>query len=280
MKLAFAQALLASGLATLAAGCDLAPGDWFLNLSPHLQAHYVELPERAVEPGWQKLATEYQIQVVTAELHIRKIDLVGSPTNAAAFDPANPPAGYSLCHNGHCHAADGRLVAYEDIAAEAAGGAIVGATLGGGTWNLLPPSLPTPLACPSSPGCHFGEATFTRASITLDRLRLQGVVRDGPGVTAPVGTTPFLVELIDTPATPLPAIVVPLPLVADNRHAPDVTLTLTVVATAALLDGVSWAAHPAGPGGIDLSAGPQAAATRASITESLIRLAVQTNLQR
>jgi len=38
------------------------------------------------------------------------------------FDPADPPEGYSLCHNGHCHADSGELVDYEDISAELAGG--------------------------------------------------------------------------------------------------------------------------------------------------------------
>ncbi|HEY0712676.1 MAG TPA: hypothetical protein VGF45_08385, partial [Polyangia bacterium] len=111
------HALAIAALATTLAGCQLEPGNWFLNLSPRLSAQYLEVPERAIEPGWQKLASEYQVRVTTAELHIRKIDLIAAPASAAAFDPANPPPGYSLCHNGHCHAADGRLVAYDDIVA-------------------------------------------------------------------------------------------------------------------------------------------------------------------
>lgn len=39
-------------------------------------------------------------------------------SEAIAFDPANPPPAYSLCHNGHCHHEDGRLVDYEDIQRE------------------------------------------------------------------------------------------------------------------------------------------------------------------
>ncbi|HEY0713640.1 MAG TPA: hypothetical protein VGF45_13255, partial [Polyangia bacterium] len=77
-----------------------------------------------------------------------------------------------------------------------------------------------------------------------------------------------------------PSLAVPLSLIADNRNAPNVTLTLSLVATAALLDGVVWSAHPASATGIDLGTSPQAPSTRASLTEALTRLLVRTDLQR
>ena len=39
----------------------------------------------------------------------------------AGLDPAKPPAGYSLCHGGHCHADDGRLVDYAEVQTELLG---------------------------------------------------------------------------------------------------------------------------------------------------------------
>ncbi|HEY0705597.1 MAG TPA: hypothetical protein VGG33_02310 [Polyangia bacterium] len=264
----------------LVAGCDLSPGNWFLNLTPQLEARYQELPERAVEPGWQKLASEYQVRVSTAELQIRKIDLLSTATALGTFDPANPPPGFSLCHNGHCHAADGRLVAYDDVIAEATGRPNVPAiavSLGGGTWNLLAPAAPTPLSCPSSPECRFGQASIARALVTVERVRLAGEVRDGPGVTVPIGTVPFTLDLMNLGPTPLPTIAASLALPADNRHDPNVTMTMSLSLTAALLDGVTWPMLAATAPAIDLGASPQA---RTAVTEALTGLAIKTDIRR
>ncbi|RAL25332.1 hypothetical protein DL240_03735 [Lujinxingia litoralis] len=56
---------------------------------------------------------------------VRLIREVDGQAGSADFDPANPPPGYSLCHNGHCHSDDGRLVDYASIASESGGGSQV-----------------------------------------------------------------------------------------------------------------------------------------------------------
>ncbi len=48
------------------------------------------------------------------------VSLIGADN--VDFDPANPPAGYGLCHGGHCHRDDGALISYAEITAEMAGG--------------------------------------------------------------------------------------------------------------------------------------------------------------
>lgn len=63
-------------------------------------------------------SSNYLLDVDSLTLRVNSASVDSAAEAAADFDPANPPAGYSLCHNGHCHADDGSLVDYEDIAAE------------------------------------------------------------------------------------------------------------------------------------------------------------------
>jgi len=63
---------------------------------------------------------------VTMELSsVRVLSETTGQGGGGELDPANPPPGFSLCHNGHCHAADGRLVPYAEVVAESAGGPVV-----------------------------------------------------------------------------------------------------------------------------------------------------------
>lgn len=90
-----------------------------------------EVGPSRLEAGRLKTARDYRIAIESVELRVETVELVASGGSNITFDPSRPPPGYSLCHNGHCHADDGRLVDYEDIVRELAGGA------GGGTANTL-----------------------------------------------------------------------------------------------------------------------------------------------
>ena len=264
------------------AACNLSPGDWFLRLRPHVSAHFRNLPERSVEPGWQKLAREHQVRITAATLQIRSIDLLAAAGTSQPFDPANPPPGFSLCHGGHCHASDGRLVAYEDVAAEASGrttGPVIAASVAGGTWDLLAPAVPILLPCPGAPDCRSGRANITRARIDFAGIRIEGEVRDGPGTLQPIGPATFVVNLNHSNG-PLSALIVPLALPADNRHDPDVAVTFALAPTVALLDEVLWAAHVVVQGHIDLNSSPQAPVTRAALNEALTRIPIAVHMQR
>ena len=98
----------------LGAGCAFGDGEGFATVEPTVQATYALLRERDAGGGWQRLASDYQVRLAAGEASVSRIELlpaVGGGTGAAAsFDPASPPPGFTLCHGGHCHAEDGRLV--------------------------------------------------------------------------------------------------------------------------------------------------------------------------
>ncbi len=61
------------------------------------------LPERDVGDGWQRLASDFEVKLDDVSLTLQALALLPGAEAALAFDPAAPPPGYSLCHNGHCH---------------------------------------------------------------------------------------------------------------------------------------------------------------------------------
>jgi hypothetical protein len=238
-------------------------GNWFIELAPRAGASYVEAPERAIEPGWQKLASEYQVHLTAGTLQTSAIELLPASEAAAAFDPAHPPAGYGPCHNGHCHTPDGRLLSYEEIAAATGGGAASAAvvTLPGTSFDLLAPAV---LPLPCQPDCRLGHTPIARARVTLARLHLEGIVRDGPGVTRPLGNLPFAIDL--DASTALPTLTAALDLPADNQHPPRAAVTLQIPLGPALFDGVAW------PDGVNAAA---LASVRAALGETQLQTTVQ-----
>ena len=75
----------------------------------------------------------FELSVDTLLVHLERLDLLetvsgGSSGGSATFDPANPPLGYTLCHGGHCHTADGKTESYEEIEAMLTAGASGSAT--------------------------------------------------------------------------------------------------------------------------------------------------------
>lgn len=80
--------------------------------------------DRLTGDGRIRTASEYlwKIDSLHVELDGAQL-LLAADAGSVDFDPAKPPAGYSNCHGGHCHAADGRLVDYADIQAELLGSA-------------------------------------------------------------------------------------------------------------------------------------------------------------
>jgi hypothetical protein len=238
-----------------AGGCAFEPGGWFATVSPSLNAGYLTRADREAGGGWQKLNTDYQVSVRRASMRLGEIGLLatsggGGPTT---FDPAHPPPGYSLCHNGHCHSSDGRLVSYAEIQAQLGGGA------GGGLQPVITLAAPDaldllaaaerPLTC--EPSCNLDRTRIVRVRAPVQVLALEGKVRDGR--TPPrLAETPFRWEIADPARAPL--LETELDLSADRDHPPAVTLRLDLALGAALLDDVDFAALTPSAGTLDLTA--------------------------
>ncbi len=182
----------------LAAGCTFDNGAWFAQLHPQLAASYQLAADRNVDGRFQRLASGYEVALDRAELAVGALDLVAAASGGAgAFDPAHPPPGYSLCHNGHCHADGGRLVPYAAIEAELAGGGDAGGaapalSLAGAGFNLLAPQA-IALTCPE--GCRLGRTHIVRVEAYVTSVHLEGAVRSGPGAPQMLAERRFTVHL-------------------------------------------------------------------------------------
>jgi hypothetical protein len=241
------------------AGCAFGAGGPFASVDATLEVALVVPAGRDAGDGWMKLDTNYQVRLVRATLELGEVELVAAGAAGAAFDPANPPPGYSLCHNGHCHAADGRLVSYEDIAAEQAGGAAATVALAfesPGSVDLLAGAASLPLDC-GAPRCDLPAGTVALVRLDGHQIVLEGLVRDPLGRFS--GEKPFSVQAEEALLT------APIDLPADRENDPDVTLTLRVQLGAELLDSFDF------DGGGDLAAHLRDTLSAAPLTHEITR---------
>jgi len=99
--------------------CILPPGEGWVPIELNVQAVF-ESDGRIQENGRFKTSKNYEIEFGSVELLGLgfRLEALAAAQGLVVFDPQNPPEGYSLCHNGHCHSASGELVDYEDIQEE------------------------------------------------------------------------------------------------------------------------------------------------------------------
>jgi hypothetical protein len=96
-------------------GCVLDDGQGFTVAKLTAEVQW-DSNRRIGEDGRFTTSKSYEIEFEAFDLSVRAIALTtASQVSSDVFDPANPPAGYSLCHNGHCHADSGELVDYDEI---------------------------------------------------------------------------------------------------------------------------------------------------------------------
>lgn len=173
---------LALGLAA-ASGCTLEDGHPWGLVEMDLQASFAP-GDRLNEQGQVRTSKGYLVTVQALEVQIQSasVQLRAGGDASATFDPANPPPGYSLCHNGHCHSDSGDLVDYEDIALELAGGS---SSAGGVTQaieasvDLSQPGQPQALPLgPCSQSCQLDPGQLSTATLTLAQVQLQILVQD------------------------------------------------------------------------------------------------------
>ncbi len=136
---------------------------------------------RRTDEGRLRTALDYELDWDEATLQVVSATLkLQASGTSLAFDPAAPPAGYSLCHNGHCHADDGRLVDYEDIALEVAGQS----GTAGSVTQVLEATVPLsseptylePGLC--SDQCQLPPGDLSSTSVNLAQMVLRGRIFD------------------------------------------------------------------------------------------------------
>lgn len=267
----------------LTSACAWEAGEPFATVSPHLEAAYTPLEDRDEGMGWQRLATSYEIRVDRLVVEAGELRLVSAGSEALGFDPANPPPGYSLCHGGHCHADDGRLVPYEEIEAELGQGSSGSEVM---YFDIGPVDLTEGVsrALSCQPSCELPLAYVRSALMDLRRISAQGVVRDGRQDPR-IAERPWIFEIGqtgETGQTGQTALTLrgTLDLPADRDHDPDVALVATMNATSALFDKVAWAELAVPPGNdeaYDLAADE---AARLELMEAFAAVALQFDVNR
>ena len=163
--------------AVLTTGCAFDDGNPWGRATFEVAAMF-DPPGSRLDDGLLKTAKDFRVEVETLEVTLEAIELeVSTSGEVGEFDPANPPPGYSLCHNGHCHFEDGSLVDYEDIAVEQAGGDFVVTQTIDGAVNLgAQPRAASLGQC--SMNCQLERGALGVVRLRVSNVRLVATVTD------------------------------------------------------------------------------------------------------
>jgi hypothetical protein len=246
--------ILAPGLTLLVlAGCAWGPGSSFASLEKATVAASLPIENgRRDEAGRLKTDNGYRLTVSEGQVrvYVGALDLLGPATAAAAgtgaaFDPAHPPAGYTLCHSGHCHRTDGALVSYEDVQAQLAGG---GAAAPQQVLGLTPYTqvLFVPVGgetssdaflCNGAMSCMMPQGSVATSRLDVSRLQAYGQAEAEPGLPA-LGAAPLRWELdLTTEALSYSA---KTPATIDRTSPYALGLSGRLAMTDRLFDGIEW----------------------------------------
>lgn len=163
-----------ASLAVLATGCTGSDGQPWGRFE--LTAATAFDASGRLEGDQLKTSKDYRVQLDTLTLQLGAVRAVVVPSaDAAGFDPANPPAGYTLCHNGHCHNDAGELVDYATISAQVSQGASGGQTLTlslGDEVDVLADEPLATVAC--SQDCALERGVLASVELDVVAARLEG----------------------------------------------------------------------------------------------------------
>ena len=95
---------ITAAIALMVAGCTFEPGNPWGYLDTELTADAVD------DSGGAELHTQ---SVRFGEFELRAPGDAGGGVDD--FDPADPPPGFTLCHQDHCHHEDGGIYTYDEI---------------------------------------------------------------------------------------------------------------------------------------------------------------------
>lgn len=247
-------ALLASS------GCAFGPGLPFAVLEPALTVAVTTPAGRAAGDGWQRLDNDFQILFERFEVDVADLVLLElAASGPITFDPANPPPGYTICHNGHCDREDGALVPYEEVQAELDGGGrgprtVV--TLPAGGFDALRGERRS-LGC--EPSCDLPLAELSRVRAQLTGVTMAGRVRDGRVPARFTGERAWHVSLAPEGGVALDA---SMELSASNDAPLHAELEVTAAFSGRQVDGIAWETAALDGDHIDLDVDANAALRR------------------
>jgi len=172
-------------LAAPVVGCAFSPGDPWGRLDATLVLSTAPMAARQDASGSLATALDYRVRLDRIEVQGGELEVRGTSgegtTSTTTFDPAHPPEGYTLCHGGHCHTTDGRLVPYEEVTGASGGPTEV-------PWQAIPwkeEAVGVPVAgstevvleaCPDD--CPLPEGTLSGVQVALEGITLEGRVFD------------------------------------------------------------------------------------------------------
>lgn len=240
--------VLGGALALLSASCAFEPGEPIGRLAPSLTV-VLDLGDGRVADGRWLTSNDYAIALTAIDVTLTSFAVglsSGESPSSVDFDPNDPPPGYGLCHGGHCHADDGRLVAYEDIEAELARGGLDAervVTLPALGVAALSELSADPIAvelgaCPER--CAVPASRLVSATVGLDQVRIVAKIFDrrvGAGARLPAEGLSFAMD-VDVEAS------VSAPIAGSFGHdePPVAAVAATLRLDGDLFDGVDFAA--------------------------------------
>ncbi|NUN13148.1 MAG: hypothetical protein HUU55_05880 [Myxococcales bacterium] len=221
-------------------GCAFSPGEPWGHVDATLDIQFLPPSDRIDESGALKTSLGYHVQLEPISLSVDGILLTFSGEGSATdvFDPANPPEGYNLCHNGHCHAETGELVSYEEIAQTLTGS-------DGGDSVFIPADSSAQVAVNKTAGvalphcgspCDTPRGKMTKITVNTSVLALSGRVFDGTGQSR----LPHDGVAISVNIGLVPAVSTLAGVWFGKGHPVDRTAKITMNLGAGLFDSVDW----------------------------------------
>ena len=236
--------------ALVASGCTFTDGRGFARASGELTASFAGLdPDagRTTADGWFKTDTSFELALTDLRLRVREVRLTAAATSGTSgagcsFDPADPPAGCTLCHSGHCHCGD-QLKTYAELEAELCGGGGTAASTVvafplDADLDLLEPPPAVPLET-CGPACDLGRGEIDSVEVVFDRLTLRATLRDC-SLADRLGGAEIAVTIDwDLAGATLTADLA-APAVLDRDQPYEVRAAIDLPVSAGLLDSIAW----------------------------------------
>ncbi len=187
--------------------------------------------------GRFKTSLDYRIELTSLRVDYTRLSVSTQAKGTKVFDPAQPPAGCTLCHNGHCHC-DAELVAYEDLAVQAsAGGSEV--TLGiNRSLDALNDTKEIELDACTAGACDLPRGALSAVTVGVTMIQVEGTVWDARGTPRFENAMPFIIQaqLSDRLQGPLEGVL-------DRTSGWMLHVTARHEIDETFFDGIDWANH-------------------------------------